>query len=85
MITATGYADHGCTPITNEQRISAWRERLRAWIAAQDDPLMAEVQIGRQYDKGVALQKALKRRKRFKLRRPAKPKPANVTPIRRRA
>lgn len=80
-----GVGATGCNPITNDQRIAWWEARMTAWIAAQREPDVEDIKRGAQAAKGLALQKALIKRKRFKFRKPRPAKNTNVVPIRRQA
>jgi hypothetical protein len=82
VLRSTGYAETGCNPETNAERVLRWEVRRTAWIADQPDPLAAEVERGRQHAKGVALQKSLRKRKRIKAKaRKSKPTVSNIVAL----
>jgi hypothetical protein len=84
-VTRAGIGSTGCNPITNEQRIAWWEARMTRWIAEQRDPHAEDVARGRQAEKGLAFKKDLRKRKRFKVRKPKVAKNTNVVPMKRRA
>jgi hypothetical protein len=85
VLRSTGYAETGCNPETNAERVARWEVRRMAWLADQPDPMAAEVERGRQHAKGVALQKSLRKRKRVKAKaRKSTPTTTNVVTLRKR-
>lgn len=84
--TRAGVGATGCNPITNEERVKWYRARFDAWLLLlpPKDAQAEEMEAGRRAAVGIAFKKALRKRKRVKLRQ-RKATKNNVVPIRRHA